>query len=291
MKCCKQALTLFSLFFVSRQTPGSQSSVAVPFTGMKTTNKTAGHTPYPTHLMKSNGKRLAFVADLNDDDGTPKKRRAVVRRVEQQSRVIGFAQSKSMNYLYYLMCPDGLLLAFYAKGSWDGPVGFVGSSVRHLSHALADDNSPYKHLVDSAGITSILPLLDPLTGQAKVLWYAGNTKSVEVRGFVHVYKDLTQNTEANADLWTMNLVSMLNKNWNCKLLFGGNAAAQGMPVPGSLDEIFLQQDVAHLAMMGYREFIEDQSFFHDTDLVKKYFKNTENALSVFHEVYGSAIWN
>ena len=135
----------------------------------------------------------------------------MVIRVEQQSRVIGFVQLRHMNYLYHLICPDGLLLAFYA-GYWDGAVGFVGSSVRHLSQALADDNSPYKHLVESAGITSILPLLDPLTGQAKVLWYAGNTKSVEVRGFVHVYKDLTQNTEANADLWTMNLVSMLNKN-------------------------------------------------------------------------------
>ena len=254
---------------------------------MKTTNKTAGHTPYPAHLLKD-GKRLAFGAN---DDEHPKKRRAVVRRVEQQSRVIGFAQSRNMNNLYYLICPDGLLLAFYAKGSWDGPVGFVGSSVRHLSHALADNNSPYKHLVESAGITSILPLLDPLTGQAKVLWYAGNTKSVEVRGFVHVYKDVSENTEANAELWTTNLVSMLNKNWNCKLLFGGNAAAQGMPVPQSLDQIFLQQDVAHLAMIGYREFILDQSFFHDTDLLKKYFMNTESALSVFHEVFGSDMWN
>ena len=107
----------------------------------------------------------------------------------------------------------------------------------------------------------------------------------------YIYKDLSQNTEANADLWTMNLVSMLNKHWNCKLLFGGNAAAQGMPVPTSLDQIFLQQDVAHLAMIGYKEFIEDQSFFHDTDLLKKYFLNTESALSVFHGVYGGAMWN
>ena len=74
-------------------------------------------------------------------------------RVEQQSRVIGFVQLRHMNYLYHLICPDGLLLAFYA-GYWDGAVGFVGSSVRHLSQALADDNSLYKHLVESVEITS-----------------------------------------------------------------------------------------------------------------------------------------
>ena len=192
--------------------------------------------------------------------------------------------------MIFMICPDGTVLAFYVKGSWDGPVGFVGSSVRHLSYALADDSSPYKRLVVSLCITAILPLLDHVTGQAKILWYAGNTESVEVHGFVHVYRDVAQNTPKNSGAWTGNLVVMLNKNWNCKIVFGGNDAAQGMPVPSSLDENFVAHDVAHLTMMGYREFIKDQSFFHDTELVQKYFKNSPDALAIFYKVYGSAIF-
>ena len=255
----------------------------------KTTNKTAGHTPYPVHLRTHvTAKRLAFPG--KDDAPNSVKKRAVVRCISGQNRVISVSQTKNMNCMYYAICPDGLLLAFYAKGSWDGPVGYVGSSVRHLSHALADETSPHKQLVVSSGITAILPLLDRVTGQAKILWYAGNTKSIEVRGFVHVYSDVSQNTETNAEVWVKNLVAMLNKNWNCKLLFGGNAIAQGMPVPSSLDEIFLPEDVAHLAMMAYKEFIADQSFFHDTELLVKYFANTPDALAVFYKVYGSGIF-
>ena len=90
----------------------------------------------------------------------------------------------------------------------------------------------------SSGITTILPLLDRVTGQVKFLWNAGNTKSVEVRKFVHVYQDITQTTEKDSEAWTRNIVVILNKTWQCKLLYGGNAASQGMSVPSSLDEFF-----------------------------------------------------
>ena len=54
----------------------------------------------------------------------------------------------------------------------------------------------------------------------------------------------------------------------------------------SLNDYFLTEDVANLAMMGYEESIRNGGFFQDVDLVKKYFGFHSNVLGIFNNMYG-----
>ena len=60
--------------------------------------------------------------------------------------------------------------------------------------------------------------------------------------------------------------------FDIRISFGGNAVAYGVEIT-SLDDKFLQEDVAILAMMCYHDAIFDHSFFSDRVLVRQYFQH------------------
>ena len=66
-----------------------------------------------------------------------------------------------------------------------------------------------------------------------------------------------------------------------KLKFGGRAET----LCKSLDEKFLKEDVANLAMLSYEDSIKDGSFFFDKNLLAFYFKNTVNPRTVFQSLF------
>ena len=66
-----------------------------------------------------------------------------------------------------------------------------------------------------------------------------------------------------------------------KLKFGGRAET----LCKSLDERFLNEDVANLAMLSYEDSIKGGSFFPDKNLLAFYFKNTVNPPVVFQSLF------
>ena len=241
----------------------------------KTTNRTAGNTPY-VNLQK---RKLDF------ENGNIANDKKCVRKVSSR-KFMSYSEAMSKNKLYYHMCPDGIIVGFAAKGKPDGPVGYMGGAVKAILKGLSEDDSQWKSLVESAKISSALPIRDKMTMVAKTFTYAGGTKTMEVRGLVHVYSDINMNNEENGNAWCTNLVNVLNANFDLNLAFGGNAAYFGSQAPTSLDEYFLSEDVATLAWNAYEENIRDGSFFADVNLVTKYFKYVPDVEVLFRNMYG-----
>ena len=76
------------------------------------------------------------------------------------------------------------------------------------------------------------------------------------------------------------------RNRYVKISMGGNAAKFGSAVPESLDSKFLDEDVANLAMLSYREAIIDRSFFQDEVLVSQYFRYCPDVQALFSNLFG-----
>ena len=234
----------------------------------KTTNRTAGHTPYPTF-------------------GLPEKRKLnygssgkTVRKVSKQ-RLVSQNDMNSANKMWYDILPDGICAYYATRGYPQGPHGYWAPAVCACSEALSNQHSKWANLVNRLNIKSVLPLLDPMTGQAKKLHFAGGSKSMDIKSIVFIFDKVEDNNEQMCDAICTNLVQEFNNLFGIQISFGGNAAKFGGTVKISLNEIFLTDDVINLAMMAYLDAIEDRSFFQDTELVRQYFGLAENVESLF----------
>ena len=95
--------------------------------------------------------------------------------------------------------------------------------------------------------------------------------------------NVEENTVANGDAWCNNLISQFKKfPPHMSLTFGGYYNK----VWTALDEKFLQEDIANLAMLSYKDPIRDGSFFPDEGLLVLYFKNTVNPRAIFKKLFG-----
>ena len=65
------------------------------------------------------------------------------------------------------------------------------------------------------------------------------------------------------------------------LTFGGYSSK----IWTALDEKFLQEDVANLAILSYEVPIREGSFFSDEGLLALYFKNTVNPRAIFKNLF------
>ena len=110
-------------------------------------------------------------------------------------------------------------------------------------------------------ITSVLPLLDKMTGQAKKFHFANGTKVMDIKAIVYIFDSVAECNENTMDNICTNLVSEFNSKFDIKIAFGGNAARFGSPPKECLADIFLLEDVVNLAMMSYLDAIQDLSFF------------------------------
>ena len=190
---------------------------------------------------------------------------------------------RNMGYFYNL--PDGVCVFFAVKGSPLGAPGYLGQSVRCLTEGMDDPKNEYAAVSANAKISAILPVRDPATQQATTISYAQGTKVMQAKVFVHVHESVSDNTDVNAAAWSKNIIKILGDVFKVKVIYGGNAG-DTVPVPTSLNDFFLTEDVANLAMMGYEESIRNGGFFQDVDLVKKYFGFHSNVLGIFQNMYG-----
>ena len=189
------------------------------------------------------------------------------------------------NMGYYHLLPDGVTVFFAAKGSPLGAPGYLGQSVRCLIEGMEDPQHEYAAVSANAKISAILPVRDPATQQATTISYAQGTKVMQAKVFVHVHESVADNTDVNAAAWSKNIIKILGEVFKVRVIYGGNAGNH-LPVPTSLNDYFLTEDVANLAMMGYEESIRNGRFFQDVDLVKKYFGFHSNVLGIFNNMYG-----
>ena len=205
----------------------------------------------------------------------------VQRHVERNVRHKSFVSSvdkTNQNLLWYLDLEDGWTYAWAAKGTPDGHVGYLGQAPRELLHALSDPTSNYQGMVKTCGITSVLTLRDENGGEKTLSFGEYHDKVMKVRCFVHVHEDLET---SNGRSWATALVQNLNRRFNLRLAFGGNAADFGFEKPACLEEVFLTDDVANLAMIPYGKAVQDGTFFDNEELVGKYFLPTTYAQEVF----------
>ena len=208
----------------------------------------------------------------------------VVRRVGGGT-VMATSHLMGRNMGYYFLLPDGVTAFFTAKGSPLGAPGYLGQSVRCITEGMDDPHSEYAAVSSNAKISAVLPVRDPVTHQATTISYAQGTRVMQAKVFVHVHESVSENTDVNAAAWSKNIIQILGDVFNVKVVYGGNAG-DSVPVPTSLNDYFLTEDVANLAMMGYEESIRDGGFFQDVDLVKKYFGFHSNVLGIFQNMYG-----
>ena len=81
---------------------------------------------------------------------------------------------------------------------------------------------------------------------------------MDVQIIVFVCSNVEENTMEHGDAWCRNLVGQFHKSFpHMKLKFGGRAET----LCKSLDERFLKEDVANLAMLSYEASIRDGNFF------------------------------
>ena len=189
---------------------------------------------------------------------------------------------RSMGYYFLLL--DGVTAFFTAKGSPLGAPGYLIHSIKSITEGTDEPQSEYAVVSANAWISAVLPVRDPVTKQATTINYAQGTKVMQAKVFVHVHESVSDNTDVNAAAWSKNIIKILGDVFKVKVTYGGKAG-NSVPVPTSLNDYFLTEDVANLAMMGYEQSIRDGGFFQDVDLVKKYFGFHSNVLGIFQNMY------
>ena len=83
-------------------------------------NSTAGHTPFHPEIKR----KLDF--------GPGKK---IVRSVKKM-KLLSHSMSQSQNKLFYQLLPDGIICVYAAKGTPNGPPGFLQPPLRSILEAL-----------------------------------------------------------------------------------------------------------------------------------------------------------
>ena len=77
-------------------------------------------------------------------------------------------------------------------------------------------------------ITTVLPFLDPLQLQAKMLAYATCTHTMDIIPFVYINLVVEHNTKKNVDWLSDNLINIFNNMVsNLNIRFGRNTAESG----------------------------------------------------------------
>ena len=172
----------------------------------KTTNKTAGHTPY-INLAK---RKVEYEQELGKNQSNYASKRTKVPKVLRSVRkgqILSYAATSAQNKLFYDILPDGVICAYAAKGYPTGLPGFLQPALRALTETLTQENRVAGHLSSVINITSVLPVKDGKTNHAQQLTYANGKKTMDVQAIIYVYDNVEENTVANGDTWCNNLIS------------------------------------------------------------------------------------
>ena len=107
---------------------------------------------------------------------------------------------------------------------------------------------------------------------------------MNIKAIVYIFDSICDNHVSKCNEMCTNLVREANDVFSVGMSFGGDSAAYGVKI-SSLDEKFLQEDVANLAMMCYHEAVVDHSFFVDEVLVRQYFMYCPNVQHLFSTLF------
>ena len=149
----------FSKHF-NRYTPNTNTnqvaslpSAAVP----KTTNATAGRTPY-TNLTDLNKRKLDF--DESKDSSVK------MSPMKKGKGIISMSMRDNMNFWFYIEHPDGWVSSFAARGKPTGKPGYVGDAFKDVTKSLQNpEETP--SFAQQAMVSSVQPRKDSLTSRAK----------------------------------------------------------------------------------------------------------------------------
>ena len=177
-------------------------TAAVP----KTTNKTAGYTPW-VDLKKR-------ALDFDGEKSTTKKVK-VVRNTKKET-IQSHNCMSNLHSLFYEILPDGVVCAYPARGKPTGPPGYAAPAFRLLgdySSGIFDQES--ERIAKLMNVTTILPFLDNTTGESKKISW--KKTFLEVRAFVLVNEAVSDNTKLNVDKWCKQIVRVLNSELSLTL--------------------------------------------------------------------------
>ena len=255
----------------------------------KTTKLTAGRITY-VNLAK---RKLEFEEQEERVVSVPPSPlKSPVQRHLRHRTILSHGSATCQNKLYYHLLHDGVISASAAKGTTNEAPGYVQPGIEAGNTMLTaiEDGNP-DPITLNAKITPVLPIRDPLTSRAKYLSYTNQTKTMDVKCFVYSYEDSNNNTLENGDKWCRHLITNFNAKFRTlRISYGGNAATSGMSYHMSLDQEFLEDDVARIAWMVYEDEIRNRSLFHDDALMDAYFRNTVDVRGLFSRLYQVWSW-
>jgi len=189
----------------------------------KTTNRTAGRTPFPRFLLPEK-RKLDYLS-------TGK----TVRKVSRQ-RLLSTVEMNNANKLFYTILPDSVASFFAVRGYPKEPNGYMQPALNTISDALTSSTSKYNDLVQRLNITSVLPIVDINTGQPKKFHLANGTRSMNIRCLVYIFDSVSDCNKNILDKMCTNLCNEFNNLFSIKISFGGNSENYGMERKLSLDE-------------------------------------------------------
>ena len=176
----------------------------------KTTNKTAGFTPYPA-CARPEKRKL-------DYSSTGKTKRNVGKQ-----RVLSTCETSTANKMFYIMLPDGNVVFVANRGHPHGAYGYWAPAIRAVTEGILNRNGRWGPFVERLNITSVFPIKDPNTGLPRKFHFAGRSKSMNIMCIVYVFQSVKDCTEAACDSICTNLVNEFNNLFDIKIAFGGNA--------------------------------------------------------------------
>ena len=236
----------------------------------KTTNRTAGFTPFPSHALPEKRK-----LDYSSSGKT-------IRNVSCR-KFLSVGEMNNANKMFFYLGPDGVAIFIAARGYPEGLYGYWAPAMRAVLEGIANKTSKWAALVHRLNITSVFPVKDINTGMAKKFHFAGGSKSMDEKCLVFVFDSISDCNSNNCTAICTNLCNEFNNLFDLKISVGGNAVDHGASPKNSLDEILLTEDVVNLAMMSYLDAIQNGKFFADAALVQSYFAYTANPIELFRD--------
>ena len=82
----------------------------------------------------------------------------VVRKFKRR-KIISHGTAQTGNKLWYHRLPDGVICAYAAKGTPNGPPGYMQPALRSIQDVLKDGNE--SHITRAIEVTAVLPLKSP----------------------------------------------------------------------------------------------------------------------------------
>ena len=146
------------------------------------TNKNARFTPF-----RNLSKRRP---DFNATEG----KNVIIRKLNK-GKLTSFSEQASQNKLWYQTSPGRHIIAWTEKGNLNGPAGYIQPAICALNNALQGSSSKWNSLFHKCEVTAMIRIRDNTTVQAKIMYFASQTKLMKVSCTVAIREDISDNKD------------------------------------------------------------------------------------------------